>query len=558
MPSIRIDRFGGLRTAVSSFALGSTMAQTAHNAKLTDGSLRALRAPAKVKDSEFEPGTVWESPDTEKCCGKVMCWEDCVYPVLLSDCGMFDYAALFGQQDDNRTVLEPEQFELCGDDVCPLCVPQPPDALVVDRVEMGQGPEFESPDERAYTYTWVDKFGRESAPACATAAGTSWDNGTWQLKGFSPPPAHVCEVRLYRTSATPSSGDELMTPTFQLVASFDPATMPSTIIDDMRLKDIQFSTLLTVDVCCPPYGLSDVHETDSGYLVGFVRNDLYISERHEPHNWPDRNRYTLPDRIVGIAVYGDEVFVGTTGRPYRIVMGEAVDPIAQRPQLDVAVQPYNTPAPLTNPRAIVATQDGAFLASPLGLYSLRGPRIVEIGRLRIDDCEWSEWNPSNLEWCNGKLYGSCYPNGRGWSLDVRSGDSEPEFGDLVTLDYGPAAQHKGASGRLLHSQEDGVYAWECGDDLLTYVWRSKKFLLQGTLSMEAALIVGEFGPPVQFRLYQDGVLIVDQAVTSSDPFLLPICGRGKCFEIELEGTTRVHEVHIGTSIVELTEARDGG
>lgn len=555
MPSIRVDRFGGLRGAISERALAPSSAQVAHNAKLTDGSLRALRAPLKVKDAGFEPGTVWESPDTSACCGAVFCWEGCVSPLLLSDCGEFDYAAVFGERSEEGVYADPHQFNVCGDDECPLCVPQPPDALVVDRVDEGSGPDFETPDERAYTYTWVDKFGRESAPACATAAGTSWDNGSWQIDGFSPPPAHVCEVRLYRTGATPSTG-EAVAPTFQLVTSLDPET--TSILDDTPLKDIAFSTLLTGDVCCPPYGMTDVHELDSGYMVGFVRNDVYFSERHEPHNFPDRHRYTLPDRVVGVAVYGDEVFVGTTGRPYRMVLGQAVDPVTQRPQLDVTVQPYAMPAPLVNSRALVATQDGAFLASDKGLFALRGPRIIEIGRLRIDDCDWSAWTPSSLEWCDGKLYASCYPNGRGWSLDVRSGDSEPEFGDLVTLDYAPAAQHKGASGRLLHSGEDGVYAWECGPDLLTYRWRSKKFAAQGFLSMEAALVDGDFGPSVRFRLYQDGDLVADQEVTDSNPFLLPQCGRGKCFEIELEGTTRIHEVHIATSIVELTEARDGG
>ena len=555
MPSIRIDRFGGLRGAISERALAASSAQVAHNAKLTDGSLRALRAPLKVKDADFEPGTVWESPDTSACCGQVYCWEGCVHPVLLSGCGEFSHAAVFGVRGDGGVYAEPEQFDLCGDETCPLCVPRPPDALVVDRVNIGSGPAFESPDERAYTYTWVDKFGRESAPACATSAGTSWDNGAWAISGFSPPPAHVCEVRLYRTGATPSTGD-VAAPTFQLVASLDPGT--TSILDDAPLKDIAFSTLLTGDVCCPPYGMTDVHELDSGYMVGFVRNDVYFSERHEPHNWPDRHRFTLPDRIVGVAVYGDEVFVGTTGHPYRMVLGEALDPVTQRPQLDVTVQPYAMSAPLVNPRALVATQDGAFLASENGLFSLRGPRITEIGRLRIDDCDWSAWTPSSLEWCEGKLYASCYPNARGWSLDVRSGGSEPEFGDLVTLDYAPAAQHKGASGRLLHSGGDGVYAWECGPDLLTYRWRSKKFVSQGHLSMEAALVEGDFGPPVQFRLYQDGVPVAEQMVATSEPFLLPLCGRGKCFEIELEGTTRIHEVHIATSIVELTEARDGG
>jgi len=553
MPSIRIDRFGGLRPAVSNRALAATGAQVAHNTKLTDGSLRSVRAPLKVKDAP-EHRTIWESPDTDGCCGRVWCWDDCVWPTLISDCGDFGFVGVFGQTADGAP-QEPTQEELCGDEVCPVCVPQPPAALVVDRIDVGSGPDYESPDERAYTYTWADKFGRESAPACATLAGKSWDNGSWSVAGFSSPPAHVCEVRLYRTGATPS-GSEAVAPTFQLVASLDPGT--ATFTDDLSLSEIAFSTLLTTDVCCPPSGLTGVREMESGHLVGFARNQLHFSERHEPHNWPDRYRFTLPERIRGLAVYGDEVFVGTSGRPYRAVLGEAVDPVTQRSLLDVAIQPYGMSAPLNNPRSIVATQDGAFLASPRGLFALQGPRITEIGRLRVDDCGWREWNPDSLEWCEGKLYASCYPFDKGWSMDVRSGDAGPEFGDLVTLDYGPRAQHKGVSGRLLHSGEDGVYAWAEGGEYLPYRWRSKKFVAQGTLSMEAAKVDADYGLPVRFRFYQDGDLVLDREVSDGNPFLLPICGRGKCFEIELEGTTRVHEVHVATSVVELTERSGGG
>lgn len=550
MPSIKVDRFGGLRPAISARALDGAGAQVAHNAKLTDGSLRAIRGPAKVKDHVDEPATIWESPDTPGCCGAVYCWDDCVSPAMISDCGEYTYAGVFGRVVDG-TYVDPVQFALCGSDECPVCIPQPPDALVVDRVSPGDGPAFEQQADRAYTYTWVDKFGRESAPACVAFAGGGWDNSAWSVTGFAPPPAHVCEVRLYRTGVAADGG----VPDFQLVTALDPAT--TTFTDDLRLEEIAFSTLLTGDVCCTPYGLSGVREMASGHYVGFTRNDIYFSERHEPHNWPDRNRFTVPDRVVGLDVFGDEVFVGTTGVPYRLVTGEAVDPVTQRPQLDVGVQPYAVAAPLTNSRTIVATPGGAFIGSPAGLFLLRGPQITDVGRLRVDACEWSAWEPTSLEWCDGKLFASRHPDARGWAMDVRPAEAGPEFGDLVTIDYGPAAQHKGASGRLLFSGDDGVYAWDCGDDLLPYVWRSKKFVAQGALAMDAALVDAEYGPPVQFLLYQDGDLVAEIMVADSKPFLLPACGRGKCFEIELRGTTRVHEAHIATSIVELTEARDG-
>ena len=546
MPSIHITRFGGVRPAVSERALPSTYAQVAHNAKLQDGTLKPFAAPAKVKDTEFEPCTIWTPPEIE-CCPDIMCWPGCVWPTTPPDpgCQGFSWAAIYAQGAD------PIRMNICTGEAAPLCVPAPLDPLSASVVNEGDVNDYTGPDERVYTYTWVDQFGVESAPAPAAYAGAVNDNGYVELSGFGAPPVHICEVRLYRTTSAMNvdQGDV----SFQLVETLSPQTVKT--VDGARLKDLEYGTLLTEHRCCPPDGLQCVFDTELGYQVGFVGNQLMFSERHDPSNWPDVNRFTLPTKIRGLAVYGDIVYVGTAGAPYRAFLGVGQDPVFQTPALAVDIKPFGMLAPLTRSGNIVATPDGAFIASPKGLFALSGDRIANVSRSRIEDCDWPDFYPHRIEWANGRLFASKWPSKGGWIMDMRVGDNGAvDIGDLVTVDYAPKASSHGVSSRLLFSGADGVYEWGAGPEKLPYRWRSKCFVSAGLLAFNAAKVVADYGPPVGFKLVQDGRVVVDKLVESGEPFTLPICGRGLKFEIELTGTTRVHEVHVATSRPELTEA----
>lgn len=549
MASIRLNRFAGIRPLLSERALGPAYAQVAHNALLHDGSLRPMRGCPEVKATP-EPAAIWEPPNVAECCPEVMCSEKCVsytHPAS-PGCRGFGWAVVYGDGD-------PKRVNICDGTEGPLCVPAPPMMLAAALTAPVPAPTLDhtGPDERAYTYTWVDQFGVESAPALATHAGRSRDGSGWTLTGFAPPPANVCAVRLYRTVAGIDVETAAVTPEFQLVTELPPGT--STYVDSARLRDLQYGTLLTAGDCCAPEGLTCVRQTELGFEVGFIGNELVFSERNEPHNWPDRNRFTLPERIMGVEVYGDIVYIGTQGRPYRALLAVGTDPLTNEVGLQADIKPYGMVAPLRSFRNLVATPDGAFLASERGLFALTGDRISNVSRSRIEDIDWPDYRPHSIEWVNGQLFGSMWPTGRGWLMDMRFGDNgQPDFGDLVTIDYGPLTQSHGESGRLLYSDGDSVRAWGEGPGLKKYTWRSKVFVADGELSFSAAKVVANYGPPVQFTLFQDGEAVYSDEVSNSRPFLLPACGRGTEFEIELCGTTRVHEVHVATSIPELTEA----
>ena len=560
MPSIQITRFGGLRPSISERLLTADNAQVAHNTKLTDGTLRALCAPRKVKDSTGDPpGTIWQPQSVKECpCPDTRCWPGCVFPSLPFDCDGFGWAVVFGDG-------EPYRLNICTDERCPLCMPQPTTAPTATVISTGTTPvtnvpDYTGPDARQYVYTWVDKFGVESAPSPATCIEEClYDaDAVVQLTGFDAPPAHACELRIYRTTSPitlEASTGSPFSASFELVTVLDPQST-SSFTDDVCAADLEHGAMITEDYCCAPEGLECVQLTDLGYLVGFIGNCLYISESQEYANWPDRNRFEVADTITGIAVSGDVIYVGTTGKPLRLLLARQNDQLTQEVSLAVDMREYDMVAPLRSWRNIVAGPGGAFLASTDGLYSLTPEGAANVSRARIEDCDWIDYYPHSLMLKNGQLFGSQWPTGRGWIMDVRSGTTGvPDYGDLVTADYGPLTQSHGGTGDHLISQDDGCVAvWDDSHEKLEYCWRSRLITSSGLLGFKAAKITADYGPPVQFRLYQDGVLVADVPVSDNEPFLLPLCGRGTRFEIELKGTTRVHGVKIATSVPELTES----
>lgn len=85
---------------------------------------------------------------------------------------------------------------------------------------------------------------------------------------------------------------------------------------------------------------------------------------------------------------------------------------------------------------------------------------------------------------------------------------------------------------------------------MQYVWRSKKFVLQGETTFSVMKVVHKKGC-VRARVYADGCLAFDAMVFGCGPFRLPSQLMGITIEIELIGTATVYEVHIASSMKEL-------
>lgn len=87
---------------------------------------------------------------------------------------------------------------------------------------------------------------------------------------------------------------------------------------------------------------------------------------------------------------------------------------------------------------------------------------------------------------------------------------------------------------------------------MTYIWRSKKFVMPGRTTFSVCKVVHK-GGHLRLRIIVDGCCMAELQICCSAPFTLPSQMAGIEFEFELIGTARVEEFHVAQSMRELLE-----
>lgn len=577
---IKLNVFAGLKPAIETKNVRGQFGQIAHNTRLTDTSIRPFRAPMQVV-ADYHIGDTDEIVQVHEfrssnCC-RVVTFDKCVS--IIEDmqspgsCPGFDYAVVFPRPCGSSC---PPAYWLdkCTGDTWPLVIDAPiktPLPTLTQSGEMrdavcgGEGCNpYRGPDERAYTYTWVDHFGVESAPAAPSRPVLAFDDETWTITNFSAPPVGARCLRIYRTGSFFEDDGEnpevTFASSFQLVEELalvlDSAGIPLPVpsyVDNSRACDMTYGTLLT-EQNCPPPCMCEVVTTESGYVVGFSGDQVYMSERHEPWNFPEKYRVTLPAKIVGIAAFFDFVFVGTVGKPYRINTAFA----ARGNEADATIDPapYEENYPCLSSDSMVTTAFGAIYASHQGLVGLApsGPaELISRGRISETDF-YAKWAPNVATYRNGKYFGARSPAGGGFIFDVvDKPEGALDFGDLVTIDWHPSQATTSQSGRLLYIEDGAAWGWDEGTEPMTYRWRSKRMHFEGWRHLSAVKLCAEFGPPITVRFYGDGRLLDEFDIEDEYPHRIRRAGRAIKFEVEVEGTTPLIALDAAQSITELIE-----
>jgi len=563
MASIFQRQFAGIRPAISARLLDPRQAVRAHNVRLHDGALRARPADVLVRPEEAR--TILRLNDTQQCCGPLVTWPDCVWPLpglpAPSTCHEFDQLVVF----PSRCAEAPYRYMLCTGEKEPLVVLAPLRPLVAQRISDGalRSHPYAGPDARAYTYTWVDKFGVESPPAPPSPVVTGFDDEHFLLTGFDDPLSNVASVRIYRSGSNMETGEQIQiapNASFQLVEEAPiSAIATGSYTDQRRLLELDYGTLMTEEDCPPPC-MEQVFSTSSGYCVGWAGNDIYFSERYEPWNWPTKYRTTLPHRIVGIAVTGDFVFVGTTGQPFRINTAPST-PANQQAEIDLTIDPmpYDENLPCLGRGSMVSTSFGAMYAARRGLVALQPRGAAQLlSRERVDEHDWLNYAPNIAAWIDGKYIGVRAPAGAAFVFDVQDNtEGRLDLGDFVTLDLPAMALHMGRDGFLYYAHNDGgVFRFAAGADLRVYEYTSRIHQLPGVITVTAGQVVGDYGSPVEVAITVDGRLGWKGSVQNSRPFRIPAL-RGTEFQVTLRGTTTVHKWHIGAGVMALSEDGKG-
>lgn len=610
MAEIRTTRFHGMRPALHNTiqpasSQGAAFASSARNTRLLDGSLAAMRGDVLVQTLPFSAKTIEKLPSFT-CCAGLYALPYCTSVVDAPPapcCPCENHVIVFGGECCTDGSTAHKRCDPCSGECWPLVLQAPtlPPSVRVDpatdMVSCGSEPATacvpktcgstgttgdpadcnvshgQGKDSTAYIYTWVDAFGVESPPSPPSANITKFDDQSVTVGNIGRlAPSNAVATRIYRAVwdyAPDRTNPQVQNASYQLVAELTLPVAGNQIVDDLRLCDIPGGTLMTLEDAPPPPCMEQVVRLESGYYVGFSCNELLVSERGEPWNWPTKYRNTLPDKIVALAALGDMLFVGTVGSPYRVRLtpqyGGINDglPTQERVQgfdTQIDIQSFNEALPCVGRRTMVTTTFGAMYATRRGLVALQaqGPATL-ISKDRIGTERWREWAPNQAAWFEGHYIGLRAPTGKGFIMEVPRDGRSMEFGDFVEVDLDVSLLRAGRDGRLYGVRGNDIVALFEANTLRPYRWRSRTFRTAALSQMGAAKVVAEYGPPIEFTVYVGGRKVYTRQVRDGQPFRLPKHPRGLDFVVEITGTTTVTEMHIGPNLRALaTNATSAG
>lgn len=377
---IKLEMFQGLAPRVSPRLLAPMMATIAENTKLLNGELRGFRAPREIAqfDEYFTVRRAYIIPDEGDYYDDT--WltfnsrdVDVVRSPLVNDAFDRYYIAGGGETTSMTT------YSRIHNGLPPLIlgVPRPVNAP-------GVTPNTPGSDIRSYVYTFVSAYGEEGQPSDPTLVdGDATD--TWNISGMDttvPDAAsrNITRKRIYRTVA-----GEVST-AFFFVAEIDLAT--STYADNEADDTVASNQLLESTTWAePPPDLDGILAMPNGYLIGWKGRRLLFSEPYRPHAWPAEYELSTEFPIVGAAVWGSTVVLGTESKPY---FGQGTTPAA------FTLEKMDAVEPCLSKRSVVGTTAGVYYASINGLVMANsgGAQVVTVDILTKE--EWAAYSPSTI------------------------------------------------------------------------------------------------------------------------------------------------------------------
>jgi hypothetical protein len=422
----------------------------------------------------------------------------------------------------------------------------------------------------AYVYTFVSAYGEEGPPSAASTVITTDDNRSVTISGLETSTSgtgrtntNLFSKRIYRSNTGSN------TTAFQFVAEVPLATTSYTdTSDNVELQEIIPSTYWigppNEDTSLYPDGpMKGLVALPYGVFAGFTGKRICFSEPFLPHAWPVVYRITLEDNIVGIAVSGNGLVVGTEGRPYLIAGTD--------PQSMSAIRIEAAQACL-NKRSMVDMGSYVLYAGPEGLVAVQGVEVRIVTEGLISPDQWqSDYYPSTLQgflW-KGRYVGYYYTGSayKGFIFDPRGGEAT-----LTSLSF--STEVAGGftdpdDNELYIIVDDDIKKFQGGSTNETFTWKSKEFVPPKPTSMGFAKVDAE-AYPVTLKVYGDGSVIYNATISTSgsvysvtgttpsfsattiyEPIVRLPASVHRTFAVEVSSAQTVNEICIGESIDEL-------
>lgn len=494
---IRIENFSGIIPKISPRLLPANNASKAVSTELYSGELRGLKQPAFIK---FVGGNVWRaytaniqkddtSPywDSSLAVGEYQRewvtftskYVDFYRGPVVNDEYQRHYWTGFDVQPrvvDGREIIEfGGDLSLC--DVRLWGIPNPssqPTISSAPAVNAGDPRET-----RAYTYTFINDWDEESAPAPPSDPVSGNAEGSWTVTGIQTTYGVAGDwkplkaVRIYRTIAGFNSVSYRFVAEVPLASLTGPSN--DTYTDAAPSSEVALNEPITSTYYAPPpstalgdsYNLDGIVALPNGVFAGFAGSDVYFSEPYRPYAWPRTYTMSVGEKIVGLGVYHSGLIVCTSANP-KVISGAHPENMTMV-ELDQA-------EPCLSRRSIVSSTDGVFYASQNGVVLVTEYDAAVISRPLISRTEWqTRYFPDKIQAAvNGQGYIAIYSAGQGTIIGPEVGNGA--MVDIGNISYVRTLQTNNYDGEVYIIRDGGLYMWnEARADPLPFKWESKTY-----------------------------------------------------------------------------------
>ncbi len=351
---------------------------------------------------------------------------------------------------------------------------------------------------RAYTYTFVNEWGEESAPYLPGIGNSDTelelievdqnDTVTVALHGSATSHVaseqHITHWRLYRSNSSSTESQ------FQLVAEVAIATTSTT--DDKLSEELQ--ELMRSLIWSPPPVVGSAYlrglvNHPGRFMGGFIDRTVYFSEPDRPWAWPADYAQNVPWPVVALAVTGNTVMALTQGGP---VYFQGSSPGAMS---RIAIESNQA---CSSEKGVANVTGGVIYPSPDGLCLADAKGVQVFLPAPMGKADWEAYRPDLM---------SCAEHDRVLYLLTGALDGSQTQAlmaldlttmKLTTLDVRPTALLADAATDTLYyalppasGQKPTQKKLLGGATLRTGRWRSKRFTLERPAAFSWCKVLGE-------------------------------------------------------------------
>jgi hypothetical protein len=271
--------------------------------------------------------------------------------------------------------------------------------------------------------------------------------------------------RVYRSVTTADGTD------YYLVSGDIPVAT-TTFVDE---AEVIGEPLETIGWAMPPADLEGICVHASGAMMGFVGNQVCISEPYSPYAWPLSYVTVLDFPIVGIGISGQSAIVGTEGKPYVLTFS---DPISATPQK------LDENWPCLAKEGIVAFNGGVYYPTTIGLAFVGSAGMRIVTKDLYAQRDWDKIKPRSFKaGFYDSAYYAIYDTGALPKILIIS----EEFGIVVVTVTAESIYTDRQTGELYVAYNKNISQLNSlSEGTLEYTWTSRTNLLPEPINLGVA------------------------------------------------------------------------